>query len=164
MMEMLDMTYDPTVLEAPWEETRWVCMSSFFFMGPAVYSYYNGLCMLGSVLTLTSLISANYWKNAIHSWERILDRIYAKVAFGILFTNGVRYVETWPFLLVGWSGVPLIGYCYYMSNKLGSNKLGGNKISTWWKYHMVFHSIIAVEQIIVIQSILLKSNINKGLL
>ena len=151
MMEMLDMSYDPTVLEAPWEETRWVCMSSFFFMGPAVYSYYNGLYMLGSVLTLTSLISANYWKNAIHSWERILDRIYAKVAFVILFTNGVRYVETWPFLLVGWSGIPLIGYCYYMSNKLG-----GNKISTWWKYHMVFHSIMTVEQIIVIQSILLK--------
>lgn len=122
----------------------------FFFMGPAVYSYLNELNCLASVLMLTSLISANYWKNAIHSWERILDRIYAKIAFGILFANGALYVRKWSFLWVGWSGVPLIGYCYYMSNKLA-----GEKVSTWWKYHMVFHFIMTVEQLIVIQSILL---------
>ena len=56
--------------------------SSFFFSVPGLYSYmFYGLYYPPLLLLTTSLISANYWRNALDDWRRYLDIYFARVSF-----------------------------------------------------------------------------------
>ena len=138
---------------ANWEHTKWLVLSSFFFMVPAIYAFINNLYSYFIILFLTSLISANYWRKATYSWRRDLDLIFAKVSFIIFFANGIFYVRTMHHVIPGYTGVIVLIYFYYLSSRL--HKL---KINNWYKCHFVFHFIMTCEQIIIIDSILKNKN------
>ena len=144
LAEIFDMSYKPHVYFACWNETRWIVVSSTFFLVPAWYSYINRLYWLSCVLTSTSVISANYWKRANYSWERLLDRVFAKLCFIIFVVNGVVHLKGSTDCILGYSGLVLLVYCYFMSCH-SSNP-------NWWKYHMTFHFITACSQILIIKN------------
>ena len=146
--EILDMTINPNMRVAQWNESRWILLSSFFFTIPAIYGFYTELYNFSVVLLLTSLISANYWRDASYSYRRIIDKIFAKISFSIFFYNGLYYVRIFPYVIAGYSGLVVLLYCYYASNKY----CGHNKI--WVKYHMTFHFFIALNQLIILDSVL----------
>ena len=146
MKEMIDMTIDNNRMVAEWKETKYLVVSSSFFMVPAIYGFYNNLYLLPCVLLLTTLFSMNFWRHATYSWRRIADRIFAKISFTIFFINGVKRVSH---LFSVYTGLVGIIYCYYMSQKCHDTLY-------WWKYHMMFHLFVAYNQFIIINSIINK--------
>ena len=133
---------------AKWEDTRWLVLSSFFFTVPSIYAFIINMYSYSLLLLCTSLISANYWRKATYSWRRDLDIIFAKISFVVFFSNGVYYVKSVDYVITGYSGIIVLLYCYYLSGKLF--KLKNNN---WYKYHLMFHLILAYEQTIIIDSI-----------
>jgi hypothetical protein len=162
--EIFDMTViNHNKFVAPYEETRWVTMSSLFFLVPSIYGYKNEQYFMSIVLCLSSVFSVNFWRHATYSYRRIADRIYAKIAFMICCINGIRYSYLDPLIIIGWISFLIFVYCYYMSNKY-CNDLCYNKNyspnSIWWKYHVLFHFFAMQVQIITINRMIEYANRN----
>lgn len=155
--DIFDMTViDETKFVAPQEHTSWIAFSSLFFLVPSIYAFNNDQYFMSTVLFLLSATSFNFWRKPNYSLRRIVDRIYAKIAFAICFINGIRYYYLDP--LINSSCVAFITfvYFYYMSNKFCNDKFCNNmQINPcWWKYHMVFHFLATYVQVIVIKSMI----------
>ena len=134
---------------AHWQHTKWLVLSSFFFIIPATYSFVNKLYSYFILLFCTSLISANYWRKATYSWRRNLDLVFAKISFFIFVSNGIIHVRTLHYVISGYSSLVALLYCYYLSGKLLQLKN-----NNWYKYHFIFQFIITCEQMIVLDSIM----------
>ena len=128
---------------APWEQTKWLVASSCFFLIPATYAHIHNLYLHSTVLFITFIISVNYWIKAKHSWRRNFDLVYAKCSFILFVSNGVFYV------IPGYIGLFVLLYCFYISGKIFESKK-----EYWYKYHALFHFLLACEQFIIIDSIL----------
>jgi hypothetical protein len=139
---------DEDIYIAKWEDTRWLVLSSFFFTVPSIYAFIINMYSYSFLLLCTSLISANYWRKATYSWRRDMDLIFAKISFVVFFSNGVYYVNSIGYVITGYSGIIVLLYCYYLSGKLFELKN-----NNWYKYHIMFHLIMAYEQTIIIDSI-----------
>ena len=123
-------------------------ISSCFFLIPGGYAFAAGYPFYGVVSTVTTMVSANYWRNAIEGWRRTVDLITAKVSFGIYFISGLIYMRDWRFFAVGIPAVVGIGIFYHLSGKYW------NLDSPSWVYfHMLFHLFVALEQALVVCSI-----------
>ena len=134
---------------AYWKDTKWLVLSSFFFTIPATYALINNLYLHSILLFMTSFISANYWRKATYSWRRNMDLLFSKISFIVFVSNGIFYVRILYHVIPGYIGLILLLYCYYMSGKLFELKK-----DNWYKYHFLFHFIMAYEQTIIINSIL----------
>jgi transposase-like protein len=132
---------------APWKETKWLVGSSFLFLLPSFYAYNQEKYEFAVLLVFTSIISANYWRKANHSWRRNLDLIFAKVSFICFLVNGIIYVRYVPYMISGYSLLVSVGFCYYFSGKLLTEKN-----PDWYKYHLFFHIIMIYEQFIILDS------------
>jgi hypothetical protein len=133
---------------AQWKDTRWLVLSSFFFTVPSIYAFIINMYSYSVLLLCTSLISANYWRKATYSWRRNIDLIFAKISFVVFFSNGVYYVKSVGYVITGYTGIIILLYCYYLSGKLLQLKN-----NNWYKYHLMFHFILAYKQTIIIDSI-----------
>lgn len=138
---------------AQWEHTKWLVLSSGFLLIPATYAYIHKLYSFCILLFFTSLISANYWRKATYSCRRTLDLLFAKISFVVFFSNGVLYVRTLHYVIPGYAGAIMLLYFYYLSGKLYEMQLS-NVQKTWFKYHFMFHFIIAYEQLIILDSMI----------
>lgn len=134
---------------AHYEDTKWLVLSSFFFIIPATYAFINNLYAHFILLFFTSFISANYWRKPTYSWRRNMDLIFAKISFIVFASNGFFYVRTFHYLIPGYTCLLVLLYCYHSSIKLF--KLKNNN---WYKYHFIFHFIITCEQMIILDSII----------
>ena len=76
-----------------------------------------------------------------------MDLFFAKVSFVVFISNGIYYVQTPLYLITGYGGLLLLAYCYYVSAK------EFNTNDHWYKYHVLFHLILAYEQCIILDSI-----------
>lgn len=139
---------------APWIHTKWLVLSSFLFIIPAIYAYVNKLYFYCVFLFFTSVISANYWRKATYSWRRNLDLVFAKITFIVFVSNGVFYIRKIYYVIPWYTGLVVLIYCYYLSGKHFELKK-----DDWFKYHFAFHFIMTYELIIIFDSILLKINI-----
>jgi len=139
---------------AYWNDTKWLVLSSFFFIIPATYAFINNLYYYSTLLFFTSLISANYWRKATYSWRRNMDLIFAKFSFIIFTTNGIFYIRTLYYVILAYTSLIFLLYFYYLSGKL--LKL---KKNNWYKYHFFFHFIMTFELFIIIDSTLKNKNL-----
>ena len=133
---------------ASWDHSKWLTLSSFCFMFPAFYAYNKHMYFYSTLLLLTSLVSANYWRKATYSWRRNLDLVFAKISFIIFVSNGIMYVRKIRYIITGYTGLLVLLYCYYLSGKLLETKN-----DHWYKYHILFHIIMMYEQFIILNSI-----------
>jgi hypothetical protein len=152
--KMFDMTIDHNKIEAPSHQTNYIILSSLLFLLPAIYSYINGQHWIALSLVISTALSILFWSDARYSWRRIIDRTYAKFSFLYFFITGIMYVTWLPFLIMGYTGLFGLTFCYYMSNKHCHYK---NDV--WWKYHIAFHFITICIQIMIIRSIITHENI-----
>jgi hypothetical protein len=134
---------------ATWEYTRWLVVSSCFFMVPSAYAYYNQLYFNSYVLLLTSLISANYWRKATYSWRRSADLIFAKISFFIFLVGWVAHVTNYNMVLVGVFCASCMGASYEKSVGLREKKS-----PHWYKYHVGYHFSTMVSQLIVLNAMI----------
>ena len=59
----------------PWNESKYLVFSSLCFLVPCIYSYVHALYFYCFVLLATSMISANYWRDATRSYRRDMDHV-----------------------------------------------------------------------------------------
>jgi hypothetical protein len=134
-------------LIAPFQQTKYITLSSGLFCITSYYAYYNSLYFYAIILLLTSVISANYWRNATYSWRRNIDLLFSKLSFTIFVYNGMYYVNIYN-NKISYIGLPCLIYCYYLSNKLFIQK------NLYWIYfHIIFHIIMTYEQYIILYHI-----------
>ena len=147
--------FDETKFVAPREHTQWIAFSSFFFLIPSAYAFYNQLFFMSTVLFFLSLTSFNFWRKPNYSWRRIADRIYAKIAFSICCVNGFRFYYFDPLINSSFIAFLSFVYFYYMSNKWCNDSFCIENINPiWWKYHVLFHVLATYVQIIVVKSMI----------
>ena len=155
--DIFDMSIiDDTKFVAPQEHTSWIAFSSLFFLIPSIYGFINEQYFMSAILGLLSILSFNFWRKPNYSWRRIVDRIYAKIAFAICFINGIRHYYFDPLINSSCIAFVIFVYFYYMSNKYCNDTSCNNmQINPcWWKYHMIFHFLATYVQIIVIKSMI----------
>jgi hypothetical protein len=152
MNEIIDMTIDHNRIVAEWKESKYIVVSSSFFMVPAVYGYYNNLYLLPLVLFITSSISINHWRNAKYSWRRIADRIFSKITFAIFFYHLIKHSSCTLYFFLQNIGLFKVVYYYYMSNKHHNTPI-------WWKFHMKFHVFCVFSELLIIQNVVHYNNI-----
>lgn len=115
--------------------------SSFFFSVPGLYSYMcYGLYFPPLFLFTTSVVSANYWRDALDDWRRKLDIYLARTTFLYFFGASMYYIPPKINLLYSAPSLTCILYCYHKSHNEYEN---GKK---HWKYwHFGFHSIVTCQ-------------------
>ncbi len=120
-------------------------VSSSFFMIPGMYALYSGVYSLGILSCITTIISINYWRDAVNGWRRHADLLIAKISFVIYFLTGVVHIRDLHVLLIGWPNTALILVTYYLANSLWTQE------SEYWIYfHMAFHFFVSIGQLIVV--------------
>ena len=129
-----------------WQTSRWLVSSSFLFTIPSLYAFYLHLYFFSGLLLITSVISANHWREALFvSWRRSMDRFVAKLSFILFMVHGVMYIRYVPYMLIGYMNLVAIVYCYRQSDNLYLERS-----PNWYKYHMMFHLCVMCEQMLVI--------------
>jgi len=132
---------------APWSQTKWLVLSSFFFLIPGIYAYLQEIYISSFMLVSTSVISANYWRKCTHSWRRELDLVFAKISFMYFLYQSFVYLRNPIYVSTGY---PLLIPLYYLYNQSGH--LRDQKKDIWVMTHFVFHIILTYEEWIVIDS------------
>ena len=134
---------------APWSQTKWLVLSSFFFLIPGIYAYLQEIYISSFMLVCTSVISANYWRKCTHSWRRELDLVFAKISFLYFLYHSFLYLRNPIYITTGY---PLLIPLYYLYNASGT--LRDQKKDIWVMTHFVFHIILTYEEWIVIDSMI----------
>lgn len=121
-----------------WSQSKFITMSSFLFTIPILAHEYNEDRKWPSYLLITtSLISANFWRNPLYDWRRLLDIYFAKLSFTYFFIHGCLCVP-WPYNLLISMNTLNIGYCFHKSHKEYEKE---NRQWVW--YHVRFHASLA---------------------
>ena len=163
-----------------WNQTKWIVVSSMFFSIPAVWhltnyylyvvykregyissqvitdeneEYIQTVIYVSVILLSTSLISANYWRNATRGWRRNLDLLFAKFSFLIGCYYGIKYITYIPYLVINSFIIILLPYVYGKSTKFVSEN---NTI--WVKYHFTFHILLTIGVAVLLDGIRLRIN------
>ncbi len=126
-------------------QSKYLVFSSCLFVIPSVYAYHTNHHFHSGVLLSTSIVSANYWRNATYGWRRNLDLVFAKVSFVIFATNGIISVRNSRDIMIGYAVLVCCIYFYFLSAKKWKNQN-----NDWYIYHMLFHICIMCEQMIVL--------------
>jgi hypothetical protein len=141
-------TFQPNQYIAGWEETKWLVLSSFFYLIPAINALYKKQYMNTYLLIITSLVSANFWRKATYSWRRNLDLVISKISFILFFFQEIKHITYRPYKLSGYTSLFVCINFYYLSNKYYTKK---NPM--WYKYHFLFHMTILYKIFLIINSI-----------
>ena len=131
-----------------WDTTRFLCLSSCFWIGPAIYAYYCGLYIHSSVLVVTIAASINYLRNATPSWRCDVDLAVAKVAFVLFCITGIVHIRYIPHIIAWYTALTGLLYCLHMSDTLLYEK----KNPIWYRYHFAFHTFVFIGQMLVIHN------------
>lgn len=145
----LDISKKESVLK-PWNQTKWIVLSSTFFSIPAVFftqSVFTPTKTFSYMLIVTSLISANYWRNATRGWRRNLDLVVAKITFTYGFYIAITYLQSI------YKRLPLIViFCCFPFCYNGSTKCINAGDPAWVKYHFTFHVLLSICGAIILHS------------
>lgn len=135
---------DSNMLLASWDQTRWLVLSSTFFIAPSIYAHQRRFPYHSALLLATSLASVNYWRRATLSWRRNVDIIIAKCMFVSMFYIGVKRIHNKKHIIGGFSGMFFMVYLYYLSGKFF--QMGDNR---WVRFHFAFHVMTTIEALLV---------------
>jgi hypothetical protein len=132
----------------PFEETKWVVMSSCLFLIPAVYAFVNKLYLCGVVSLFAGLLSINHWRNAENGFRRAADCYTAYICFlvygslAFIYCRGIYYKYC-----------SLI-YIITVTLFLVSNHLSIQCHPDWCFIHALFHLFAIISKCLVIYFII----------
>lgn len=135
-----------------WNQTKWIVLSSTFFSIPAIFAIHTQ-SILPYMLIATSLISANYWRNAKRGWRRNLDLIVAKITFGTGLYIAANYLQSNPHRISIIVIICCLPTCYN-----GSTKRVTIGDPAWVKYHFAFHVMLSIGIALLFNGIRLPTN------
>jgi hypothetical protein len=133
----------------PFEETKWLVMTSVTFLIPAVYAFVSSLYLYGCISLFTSALSCNHWRDAEDGVRRAVDCHAARIGFAIYAISAFMYS----------SGIFLYGLVipviiitvtlFFISNHLS---IQGHP--RWHVVHAAFHLFVTIGSCIVIYSVI----------
>jgi len=126
------------------KNTNCLVVSSFFFMVPAIYGFINRIWFLSFLLTATSLISANYWRDYTIVLHKKIDVCMARTSFVIFTYHGFIHIQPVWLLRSSIAGMFLALFLYYLSYK---------EYERWVTYHFLFHIVLTGEQFLILRAI-----------
>ena len=130
-----------------WETTRWLVLSSFSFLFPAIYAFRTRQYVMFIVTMMNFFFSINFWRKATNSWRKTIDVLHARVSIIVLVYNGILYIREIPLILNSVYGLVSMTYCYWNSEKCVIQKR-----PVWYQYHMMFHVFISLQAYITLYS------------
>lgn len=128
-------------LVAPWRQSKYLTGTSLLFLGPSLYAYRVEQPCVALLLTMTSLVSANFWRKANYTIRRDCDLVMAKVTMVIMCYNAAKYITHITACLMCYPALMMLTYTYYKSNDLFDK---GN--DNWVIYHMTTHVAMTYEE------------------
>ena len=128
-------------LVAPWSQSKYLTGTSLLFLGPSLYAYRLEQPLISLLLTITSLVSANFWRKANYTIRRHCDLVMAKVTMAILCYNAAKHITYVRAGLMCYPALMMLTYTYYKSHELFNQ--GNDK---WLIYHMTTHAAMTYEQ------------------
>jgi hypothetical protein len=134
---------------ASWNSSRFLTCSSLLFSIPAGYGYLNyNLIFSPLMLAVTSLISANFWRDALDDWRRKLDIYFAKISFTYFVASGFYHCPWQYSVFIGLPNLYAITYCFNKSEELHKHKEITKK---WLLYHIGFHGLMTAQLFVIIR-------------
>ena len=128
-----------------WNSTRYLTCSSFLFTIPAMYSYFKYNMIFPPLLLFTSsIISANYWRDAMDDWRRTLDLYFSKLSFSYFIGCSFYYIPLKENIIVSIPNLLLILYCFHKSGT--EHKKNTRR---WVYYHLGFHTLMTFQLFII---------------
>jgi len=129
----------------PFEITKWLCVSSCFFLIPGVYAFYNDFYFYGTVCVYTFIFSINHWRKAEDGIRRKIDIIAASSGALIYIASWIVYCKDICFLM----GIPILILVFV--SFLFSHLLSIYWNVGYWVYmHMFFHFCVSLSEMLVI--------------
>jgi hypothetical protein len=128
-------------LVTDWSYSKYIVGSSLFFQIPALYAYHTHNYSCAAASFITSILSINYWRHAKHSWRRDLDIYWARSAGLFYFIQGIQHSY------VGIPGCMCMLFLYHQS----CSQYEKNKWGNWYMYHMAFHGLASINQLLSIK-------------
>jgi hypothetical protein len=119
-----------------WKYSRWLTLSSLFFLVPAGVAWQAGSRNLSSLYVVTSLVSANYWRRCTRGFRRNADLVVAKISFAITFFMTYDNPTLWAFAAAAGA---LYGAALYWHSVE----------SQWWlPAHGAMHVVVATGMVV----------------
>ena len=131
----------------PFEETKWLVMSSCTFLIPATYAFASSLYLYGCVSLFTSLLSINHWRDAEDGVRRAIDGYAAYICFVVFVFSGFIYCRGIFFYIAGAIISIIIGFF------LMSDYLSIQHHARWYVAHIFFHLFVIMGECLVIYCI-----------
>jgi len=124
-----------------WKYSRWLTLSSLFFLVPAGVAWRSGSRNLSSLYVVTSLVSANYWRRCERGFRRNADLVVAKLCFVYTFSTAYDTSSIWAFAAVAGA---LYGLALYW-----------HSIESWWwlPAHGAMHVVVATGMLVVANTV-----------
>lgn len=132
----------------PFEETKWLVMSSCTFLIPATYGFASSLYLYGCVSLFTMLFSINHWRDAEDGIRRAVDCYAAYICFVVFVISGFIYCRGILFYIAG-ANIIIITTLFLISDYLSIQ--GHNR---WYFAHMLFHLFVIIGECFVIYCII----------
>uniref|UniRef100_A0A6C0JDT2 Uncharacterized protein n=1 Tax=viral metagenome TaxID=1070528 RepID=A0A6C0JDT2_9ZZZZ len=133
---------------ADWNTGKYLMFSSSLFLLPAVYAWYIFNLIQPSLIFISaSLISVNFWRDAVDDWRRYLDLYFAKFV-GIYCTY--IGITSCPIIYTLFAGFPSLFIIIYLYNKASELYNNSENSKVWIAYHMGFHLLVTIQLFIVI--------------
>lgn len=121
-----------------WKYSRWLTLSSLFFLVPAGVAWQAGRRNLSSLYVVTSLVSANYWRRCTRGFRRNADLVVAKISFVVTFSMTYDDKTAWAFAAAAGA---LYGTALYL-----------HSVESWWwlPAHGAMHVVITAGMTFVV--------------
>ena len=128
----------------PLKYSRWLAVSSLFFLAPAYLAFKSSLFYLAGLYATTGLVSSNYWRHACNGFRRNLDLVFAKLSFVATVFTGILKVDS-AWLLFGLSIAAAIPLLYWASIELHRRDS-----PAWVIAHWAMHLFISLGMSVVV--------------
>jgi len=128
----------------PFEETKWLVMSSCAFLIPMTYAFASSLYLYGCVSLFALLLSINHWRDAEDGVRRAIDCYMAYICFVVFVISGFIYCRG-IFFYGGGAIISIIIGFFLMSDYLSIQHH-----HRWYVAHMFFHLFVTIGECFII--------------
>ena len=133
----------------PFEETRWLVMSSCTFLFPTVYAFVSSLYLYGCISLFVTIFSCNHWRDAEDGVRRAIDCHVARISFVIYATSAFMYSSGMFLYGLVIPVIIIVVTLFFISHYLS---IQGHP--RWHFVHAAFHLFVTIGSCVVIYSVL----------
>lgn len=131
----------------PFQETKYVVLSSCLFFIPSFYALYYNFLVVGCAGLVTTTASINYWRDCKSGWSRNCDLIASRTMCGIGSYYYLINIKTQYDYIIFILLYMILQKAYNMADF---------KNMQWVKYHIFFHCTLTISGILTINKMIKK--------